>query len=180
MNRQILHDTDTYANPLEFNPERFLGDHPEPDPRGAAFGYGRRICERFRAVVIPRTSARKGGDSDWKGLPPILLLPFKTTEAAHPLFPPAVFVRVQVQGLTLRNRRCGSLVPCHWRCLTSRNMLMSLGMWSNPRFITPMEGSGKFFRNSGGSTVSSLGRAYFVRRCYPLRSALSCCALVLH
>ena len=50
INRLILHDPDSYANPLEFNPERFLGDHPEPDPRGAAFGYGRRICECFRLV----------------------------------------------------------------------------------------------------------------------------------
>ncbi|KAF9647047.1 cytochrome P450 [Thelephora ganbajun] len=41
---QILHDPATYADPFEFNPERFLGDHPEPEPRVTAFGYGRRIC----------------------------------------------------------------------------------------------------------------------------------------
>ena len=36
---------------MEFNPERFLGDNPEPDPRGAVFGFGRRICERCRVIV---------------------------------------------------------------------------------------------------------------------------------
>jgi len=41
---QMLHDPDYYVNPLEFNPDRFLGDHPEPDPRATAFGHGRRIC----------------------------------------------------------------------------------------------------------------------------------------
>ena len=44
-NREILHDPATYANPMAFNPERFLGDHPEPNPRVATFGFGRRICE---------------------------------------------------------------------------------------------------------------------------------------
>ena len=57
VNRQILHDPDSYANPLEFNPERFLGDHPEPDPRATAFGYGRRICECLRFVFIPQPSS---------------------------------------------------------------------------------------------------------------------------
>jgi len=41
---QILHDPATYADPIEFKPERFLGDHPEEDPRVTTFGYGRRIC----------------------------------------------------------------------------------------------------------------------------------------
>jgi len=41
---QILHDPATYANPMKFNPDRFLGDTPEIDPRHAAFGYGRRLC----------------------------------------------------------------------------------------------------------------------------------------
>ena len=44
-NREIMHDPATYANPMEFNPERFLGNHPEPDPRATVFGFGRRICE---------------------------------------------------------------------------------------------------------------------------------------
>ena len=47
MSRQILHDPDSYADPLEFKPERFLGEEPEPDPRETVFGFGRRICECF-------------------------------------------------------------------------------------------------------------------------------------
>ncbi|KAJ8590892.1 cytochrome P450 [Rhizopogon salebrosus TDB-379] len=43
----MLNDPQTYANPLEFNPERFLskdGKEPETDPRTLCFGFGRRIC----------------------------------------------------------------------------------------------------------------------------------------
>ncbi|KIK70290.1 hypothetical protein GYMLUDRAFT_67518 [Collybiopsis luxurians FD-317 M1] len=40
-----LHDPAVYKDPTTFNPERFLGPEPEPDPtdRGL-FGYGRRVC----------------------------------------------------------------------------------------------------------------------------------------
>jgi len=41
---QILHDPEFYSKPSELNPERFLGDNPEPDPRETVFGFGRRIC----------------------------------------------------------------------------------------------------------------------------------------
>ncbi|KAH9856137.1 cytochrome P450 [Lenzites betulinus] len=44
---KLLHDPDTYSNPFEFNPDRFLakdGKEPEFDPRKIAFGFGRRIC----------------------------------------------------------------------------------------------------------------------------------------
>lgn len=47
-----MHNPDYYANPLEFNPDRFLGDHPEPDPRATVFGFGRRVCECLRLAVI--------------------------------------------------------------------------------------------------------------------------------
>lgn len=40
----FLHDPKTYHNPDAFNPERFLGENPEPDPHSVAFGFGRRIC----------------------------------------------------------------------------------------------------------------------------------------
>ncbi|KAG2152857.1 cytochrome P450 [Suillus clintonianus] len=43
----MLHDPERYANPSEFNPERFLptdGKEPETEPRTICFGFGRRIC----------------------------------------------------------------------------------------------------------------------------------------
>ncbi|OJA19251.1 hypothetical protein AZE42_05985 [Rhizopogon vesiculosus] len=43
----MLNDPRTYANPSEFNPDRFLangGKEPETDPRTVCFGFGRRIC----------------------------------------------------------------------------------------------------------------------------------------
>ncbi|KAI6156302.1 cytochrome P450 [Pisolithus thermaeus] len=43
----ILRDERTYTDPLEFKPERFLGDNPEQDPRNASFGFGRRRCPGY-------------------------------------------------------------------------------------------------------------------------------------
>ncbi|KAG1784606.1 cytochrome P450 [Suillus plorans] len=43
----MLNDPQTYTNPSQFNPERFLakdGNEPEMDPRTVCFGFGRRIC----------------------------------------------------------------------------------------------------------------------------------------
>ncbi|KAG1855197.1 cytochrome P450 [Suillus subalutaceus] len=43
----MLNNPRTYANPEQFNPERFLaknGKEPEMEPRTACFGFGRRIC----------------------------------------------------------------------------------------------------------------------------------------
>ncbi|KAG1872931.1 cytochrome P450 [Suillus subalutaceus] len=43
----MLNDPQTYTNPSQFNPERFLdnnGKDPEPEPRTICFGFGRRIC----------------------------------------------------------------------------------------------------------------------------------------
>ncbi|KAJ7320735.1 cytochrome P450 [Mycena albidolilacea] len=43
----MLHDQEVYADPEEFNPDRFIpeGTKPAaPDPARAAFGFGRRIC----------------------------------------------------------------------------------------------------------------------------------------
>ncbi|KLO04415.1 cytochrome P450 [Schizopora paradoxa] len=37
-------DPARHSEPDNFRPERFLGDHPEPDSYGSAFGFGRRIC----------------------------------------------------------------------------------------------------------------------------------------
>ncbi|KAH8100126.1 cytochrome P450 [Cristinia sonorae] len=40
----MLHDKDVYPCPDNFDPTRFLGDQPSPDPARAAFGFGRRVC----------------------------------------------------------------------------------------------------------------------------------------
>ncbi|KAG2058823.1 cytochrome P450 [Suillus hirtellus] len=43
----MLNDPKRYANPSQFNPERFLandGKEPEKDPRAICFGFGRRLC----------------------------------------------------------------------------------------------------------------------------------------
>ncbi|KIK36152.1 hypothetical protein CY34DRAFT_538031 [Suillus luteus UH-Slu-Lm8-n1] len=43
----MLNDPERYANPSQFNPERFLandGKKPETEPRTICFGFGRRIC----------------------------------------------------------------------------------------------------------------------------------------
>ena len=42
LGRFMLHDPREYSDPMEFHPERFLGEHPELDPRAIAFGFGRR------------------------------------------------------------------------------------------------------------------------------------------
>ena len=41
-NRQFTRDHTRYREPDKFLPERFLGDNPEPDSYGSAFGFGRR------------------------------------------------------------------------------------------------------------------------------------------
>ncbi|KEY72256.1 hypothetical protein S7711_00255, partial [Stachybotrys chartarum IBT 7711] len=40
----FAHDPLVYANPAAFEPERFLGAAPEPDPRQYIYGFGRRVC----------------------------------------------------------------------------------------------------------------------------------------
>ncbi|KAI2640922.1 cytochrome P450 oxidoreductase OrdA-like protein [Xylaria nigripes] len=40
----MCHDPATYPKPSLFNPARFLGNNPCPDPTIHIFGYGRRIC----------------------------------------------------------------------------------------------------------------------------------------
>ncbi|EIN09540.1 cytochrome P450 [Punctularia strigosozonata HHB-11173 SS5] len=46
----ILHDEHVYPHTSEFDPNRFMGSDPNPDP-DAVFGFGRRICPgRFFAI----------------------------------------------------------------------------------------------------------------------------------
>ncbi|KAJ7172584.1 cytochrome P450 [Mycena filopes] len=40
----MMHDEAVYPDPFSFDPARFLGPKPQPDPRDCAFGFGRRIC----------------------------------------------------------------------------------------------------------------------------------------
>ncbi len=41
----ILHDEATYPDAETYNPERFIGDNPQPNPTTlGVFGFGRRIC----------------------------------------------------------------------------------------------------------------------------------------
>lgn len=41
---KMSHDKSIYTNPMTFNPERFLGPNPEPNPMDFTFGFGRRSC----------------------------------------------------------------------------------------------------------------------------------------
>ncbi|KZT23514.1 hypothetical protein NEOLEDRAFT_1212056 [Neolentinus lepideus HHB14362 ss-1] len=40
---KFLHDPKEYADPMTFNPDRFLGSQPEHDPREYCFAFGRRL-----------------------------------------------------------------------------------------------------------------------------------------
>ncbi|KAG1854090.1 P-loop containing nucleoside triphosphate hydrolase protein [Suillus tomentosus] len=51
----MLDDPQTYANPSQFNHERFLakdGKEPETEPRTMCFGFGRRICPGLHLVDV--------------------------------------------------------------------------------------------------------------------------------
>ncbi|TCD64635.1 hypothetical protein EIP91_003837 [Steccherinum ochraceum] len=41
---EMSHDPEVYADPFLFNPDRFLGENPELNPKELFFGFGRRIC----------------------------------------------------------------------------------------------------------------------------------------
>jgi cytochrome P450 len=46
----MMHDEKIYADPMTFQPARFLGSNPEPDPMDVAFGFGRYIVTSAAAV----------------------------------------------------------------------------------------------------------------------------------
>ncbi|KAJ7184544.1 cytochrome P450 [Mycena filopes] len=40
----MMYDEKMYPKPSVFDPERFVGEEPQPDPRKWGFGFGRRVC----------------------------------------------------------------------------------------------------------------------------------------
>ncbi|KAG1752629.1 cytochrome P450 [Suillus paluster] len=64
----MLNDPQTYANPSEFNPERYLakdGKEPETDPRTICFGFGRRICPGMHNHRRNTTACTSADASVW-------------------------------------------------------------------------------------------------------------------
>ncbi|ETN36464.1 uncharacterized protein HMPREF1541_08742 [Cyphellophora europaea CBS 101466] len=84
----MYHNPKVYKDPFEWNPDRFLGDNPEPDPQSITFGFGRRICPgrylamRMMWLEIAQTLAAfdireiKGEEPSWR---------FATGAIEHPL-----------------------------------------------------------------------------------------------
>lgn len=44
IHRAITRDMKVYPDASSFDPERFLGDNAQLDPRKIVFGFGRRVC----------------------------------------------------------------------------------------------------------------------------------------
>jgi hypothetical protein len=88
----ILHDPEIYQNPTQFEPQRHLGNSPQPDPCNYIFGFGRRVCpgaqfaEDAIFINISRTLATfnvtKAQDEQGKEIEP--LIEFTTTATSHP------------------------------------------------------------------------------------------------
>jgi cytochrome P450 len=48
--RAITHDEKVYPRPFDFNPDRFMGPKPNPDP-DVVFGFGRSVPETYCALL---------------------------------------------------------------------------------------------------------------------------------
>lgn len=97
----MLHNPTDYPNPFKFDPDRFTGPKPCPDPTAVAFGFGKRICPGRQlaiscislavAAILGNFEIKKAKDDDdddgdddesndgWKGVEP------KTHETAYAL-----------------------------------------------------------------------------------------------
>ncbi|KAJ7753359.1 cytochrome P450 [Mycena maculata] len=77
---QLLHDETVYKNPMEFNPDRFVGTDAERDPRDFCFGFGRRSCPGLHmgeasvwltcAMTLAAFNIRKTKDASGKEVTP--------------------------------------------------------------------------------------------------------------
>ncbi|KAF8463807.1 cytochrome P450 [Gautieria morchelliformis] len=81
----MLHDETLYKDPMAFNPDRFIGDNKELDPRNLVFGFGRRhtqVCPGRAladagmwlsiAVVLATFNIRKATDEHGKEIEPVV------------------------------------------------------------------------------------------------------------
>ena len=52
MDRKMSNDERIYADPMTFNPDRFLGSEPEPDPTvDRVFGFGRYVLTSYLHLI---------------------------------------------------------------------------------------------------------------------------------
>ncbi|TFK48758.1 cytochrome P450 [Heliocybe sulcata] len=89
----FLHDAKLYTDPMVFKPERFLGSHPEQDPREYCFGFGRRLCPGRHlawssvwlscAMSLAVFAIRKPTDSSGNAIEPTV--DFTNNTISHPV-----------------------------------------------------------------------------------------------